>query len=206
MAIRLPDPYSHPNQVPGFEVASVTDNSPSYIERLPSGKILEVNNAAQYWSMTLNFPAMYTSEFLLIQSAIFSAKSSGDKISLILPHYEDYAIRQNTSTMSIASGQVGSTLVVTGYTDSKKPLVGKFIKLSNHTSKVYKVTSANKAGSTLTLGIYPNLAKKTSGVEKPIFNNVLFECWLENPNSITEVFSTDGVYEEFSLTFRENIS
>lgn len=202
--IRLPDPYTHPNEAPGFIVAGLTSNYPSFVETLPNGRVVEVANEAHYWGITLEYPELYFGEFQLVSNTLLTCAQQGKRLGVLLPHYEDYRVKQDTSTMAMAASQTGSSVVITNYTDSKLPFIGRFVKFTNCT-KVYKITSAAKTGSTLTLGIFPNLHRETTISTKPIFNNIIFECYVENLDKFQESFSVDGVFESLRLSLRENI-
>lgn len=201
--IRLPDPYTDPGIAPGFQVASLTDNRPVFVDNLPSGRQLKTTSTAQQWGIVINYPELLFEEFQLVKTTLDRVESTGDTLGLILPHYELYTVKQDPSTMSIAAEQVGNTLVITNFTDNKVPFVGRFLKLTNST-KVYKIIGVEREVNTLTLTIYPNLAKKTTLTTKPVFNNIIFECSIEEVPS--EVFSTDGIFEDFSVALKESIT
>lgn len=203
--IRLPDPYTHPGVAPGFEIASLKDIRPVLVENLPNGRQIKTSSTAQYWALTIKYPALYFEEYQLITTVLNTVESTGDTLGLILPHYELYTVKQDPSTMSIAANQVGNLLKITNYTDSAKPFIGRFLKLTNST-KVYKIIGVdhNPIAKTLDLTLYPNLAKKTLSTTKPIFNNIIFECSIEEIPE--ENFSSEGIFEEVSIPLRENIT
>lgn len=203
--IRLPDPLSQPG-APGFTSAKLLDNNPIYRERLPGGKIITLESAAQYWGVTLSYEELLPDEYDTILAAILESKSTGKFFSVLLPHKENYNVKGDPSNTIIMAGQEGNRLDISAFNLTGIPKKGDLIKLTNHCSKVYQIISASKTGSTLSLLLYPNLMKKTLGNEKPIFNNVLFQLALESPDKWDSTFSSEGTYNSFQLELAEAIT
>lgn len=202
--IRLPDPLTNPN-APGFVSVRVIDNDPNYRERLPGGSVLSLKGATQYWGIVLSYEDLFLEEYDILYSTILRAKQTGAKLEVLLPHQTNFNVKGDTSTSIIAPNQVGANLVISAF-NATPPKVGDIFRLTNHPSKVYKITSSVKNGSVLTLGIFPNLFKATTGLEKPIFNTVLYEVVLENPTQFDSNFSAEGVYSSFELELAESIT
>lgn len=207
MPTRLPDPFTHPGLAPGFTSAPLVDNEPILQDALPNGKVLEVSSALQYWSTTITYPDLFDEEYRLISSAINAAKAGDGQIQLALPQYLHMRVFGDLSTISIAAGQTGSSIVLgntAGITG--RPYVGDLFQLSTH-NKVYKITSVSvdSVNNTMTLGLYPKLAIATTASMKPKFNDILFNMKLTNRSTITETLNSDGMYESISYSLREHL-
>ncbi|AFB84011.1 hypothetical protein VPT02_146 [Vibrio phage VPT02] len=205
MAIRLPDPFTHPDEAPGFLKAPLVDNEPILQDELPNGKVLQTKTSAQFWSVNITYPELYELEYRLVSSAINEAKRTGDSIELILPQYVNFRILGDLTACSIAAGQKGSTIEITG-TNSLQgaPYLGDLFKLSTH-PKVYKITGFKKEDNKFILNIYPDLFIETTGNEKPVFNTVPLQVKLMGRESISEDVNADGMYENISYSFRESL-
>lgn len=205
MAIRLPDPFTHPDQAPGFLKAPLVDNEPILQDELPNGKVLTVQNAAQYWSVNITYPDLYELEYRLVSQAINEAKRTNEAMHIVLPQYSTFRVSGNLATTSIASGQKGNTIEIdnAGHLVGA-PYIGDLFQLSTH-PKVYKITGYKKEGNKITLNIYPDLFITTTGQEKPVFNNIMFQMKLIDRSSITEDINADGMFEGVSYSFRESL-
>lgn len=201
--IRLPDPLSQPG-APGFTNVRIVDNYPNYSERLPGGKVVSLQSAAQYWGITLYYDDLFFDEYNQLMMAIQEAKQTGKRLLVLLPSQTNFNVQGDTSGTYIAPGQKGANLVMTGFT-ATPPKVGDIFKLTNHNSKVYQIRTVSKVSGTLTLGIYPNLMAETTGLEKPIFNTVLYEMVLENAGQIDTTLLPEGVHASFQLELAESI-
>lgn len=204
--IRLPDPFTNPNEAPGFVSAPLVDNEPILQDELPNGKVKQVRSAAQFWSTTISYADLYESEYRYVMSAILESKRTGNHIEAVLPQYAVYRVFGDLTKCTIAAGQKGNSLVIgntTGLTG--RPFVNDLFQLSTDT-KVYKITKVDVdlAAHTMTLGIYPDLQTTTVGVnEHPNFNEVKFQMVLMNRSSIPENINADGLYTGVSLALRE---
>lgn len=210
--IRLPDPLSSPG-APGFTSVQMVDNNPMYRERLPGGKVLTLSSSAQYWGVTLSYEDLFSEEYNLLMSEILKSKQHGALIEVLLPHKENFNAIGNFDNVTIAPMQKGSELVLQNYNilgDTPEikgvPKVGDIFKLTNHCSKVYTITESSLQGTTLKLGVYPNLMRETTGAEKPIFSAVLYQLSLEDPSTFNATFLPEGVYGSFSLALAESIT
>ncbi|AJF40895.1 hypothetical protein [Vibrio phage JSF12] len=206
MAVRLPDPFTHPGMVPGFLSAPLTDYEPLIQDELPNGKVLEVKTSTQYWGLTITYPPLYPDEYKIISSAIMKAKNTDGVIQVALPQYLNMHVIGNESLTTIAAGQKGNTLVINNASGlSGNPHVGDLFKLSTH-EKVYKIVDFERVSpSQLRLELYPNLLITTNGTEKPVFNNLLFNMKLVGRTSIQENLNVDGMYTDVSYTLREAV-
>lgn len=202
--IRLPDPLTNPN-APGFTSVRVIDNDPLFRDRLSGGKVLTLKSMPQYWGVVLSYEDLMPEEYDILYSSILRAKQTGAKFEVLLPHQTNFHVQGDTSNAVISAGQKGANLVIGGFT-ATVPKLGDIFRLTNHPSKVYKITSVNLVGATLTLGVYPNLFKTTIGTEKPIFNTVLYELVLENPSQFDSNFTAEGIYNGFQLELAESIT
>ena len=205
--IRLPDPFTHPNEAPGFLSAPLTDNEPIIQDELPGGKVKQVKSAQQYWSTVITYPDLYDLEYRLVASAVFNAKRLDALINIVLPQYTNYRVFGDLATLSIPSRQQGNSLVIQGFKNMEGlPYVGDLFKLSTH-PKAYKITSVTvtDAGDTVTLGLYPNLVITTNGAEKPELNGVVLQMALVNRSSFKENINPDGMYTGFSIALRESL-
>lgn len=203
--IRLPDPLTNAG-APGFTSARLIDNNPVYRDRLPGGKVVVLSSAAQYWGVILSYEELLSYEYNIINSAILRSKLYGEPIEVLLPHKENYNVSGNPTSTIISAGQKGSVLSIRNYTLTGTPKEGDLLKLTNHCSKVYTIISSALVGSTLTLELYPNLFKTTTGNEKPIFNNILFQLVLENPDTWDSTFTPDSTYSSFQVELAETIT
>lgn len=203
--IRLPDPLTTPG-APGFVSAKMMDNNPVYRDRLPGGKVITLESAAQYWGLVLPYEELLPEQYDIIASKIFLSKSTGNPILVLLPHKENFRVSGDTNSVLIPASQQGSSLVINNYYLTGIPKSGDLFKLTNHCSKVYKILDASLNAGVLTLTLYPNLLKATTGIEKPIFNNILFQVALEDPSKWDSNFSPEGTYTSFQLELAETIT
>lgn len=205
MAIRLPDPFTHPDEAPGFLKAPLVDNEPILQDELPNGKVLQTKSSAQFWSVNINYPDLYELEYRLVSSAINEAKRTGDTIEIVLPQYVNFRVTGDLTATDIAAGQKGNTLEITNIAGIQgAPVLGDLFKLSTH-PKVYKITKFEKQGDKFILNIYPDLFIETTGNEKPVFNAIPLQVKQLGRESVTEDINADGMYEGVSYSFRESL-
>lgn len=204
--MRLPDPYTNPELSGlGFESVNLIDNDPVIRDELPNGKVNEVKVSAQYWGINISYPELFPDEYSVLDAFILEYKRTGDYIDVILPQYEAFRVRGNTSLVSIPAGQKGSNITMDTkglLTGTPKP--GDLFKLSNH-PKVYKITSFNKSGNTWSINLYPDLFITTTGAEKPVFNGILFRTKLMNGDAFGSTLNNNGTYSGISLNLRESL-
>lgn len=201
--MRLPDPYTNPDLCPGFETATLIDNDPMIRDEMPNGSVLEVKTASQYWGINITMPDLFPEEFYFLDAFISEYKRTGGYIEVLLPQYENFRVTGNITATTIASGQNGSTLHINntgGLAGVPKP--GDLFKLSTH-AKVYKITTVTTTATTMTLTLYPDLAITTSGVDKPVFNGILFRTKLMNGDSFSQELNNNGMYTGITLNLRE---
>lgn len=204
--MRLPDPYTNPELSGlGFESVNLIDNDPVIRDELPNGKVNEVKVSAQYWGINISYPELFPDEYNVLDAFILEYKRTGSYIDVILPQYEAFRVRGNTSLVSIPAGQKGSNITM----DTKGLLIGTpkpgdLFKLSNH-PKVYKITSFNKSGNTWSINLYPDLFITTTGAEKPVFNGILFRTKLMNGDAFGSTLNNNGTYSGISLNLRESL-
>ncbi len=205
MAIRLPDPFTHPDEAPGFLKAPLVDNEPILQDELPNGKVLQTKSSAQFWSVNITYPDLYELEYKLVSSAINEAKRTGDTLEIVLPQYVNFRVLGDLTATSIAAGQKGSTLEITNIAGIQgAPYLGDLFKLSTH-PKVYKITGFQRSGDKISLNIYPDLFIETTGHEKPVFNAIPLQVKQMGRSSTTEDINADGMYEGISYSFRESL-
>ncbi|WWD13559.1 distal tail protein [Escherichia phage vB_Eco_mar004NP2] len=204
--MRLPDPYTNPELSGlGFESVNLIDNDPVIRDELPNGKVNEVKVSAQYWGINISYPELFPDEYSVLDAFILEYKSTGGYIDVILPQYEAFRVRGNTSLVNIPAGQKSSNITM----DTKGlltgiPKPGDLFKLSNH-PKVYKITSFNKSGNTWSINLYPDLFITTTGAEKPVFNGILFRTKLMNGDAFGSTLNNNGTYSGISLNLRESL-
>ncbi|AHN83569.1 distal tail protein [Escherichia phage vB_EcoS_FFH_1] len=204
--MRLPDPYTNPELSGlGFESVNLIDNDPVIRDELPNGKVNEVKVSAQYWGINISYPELFPDEYNVLDAFILEYKRTGSYIDVILPQYEAFRVRGNTSLVNIPAGQKGSNITM----DTKGLLIGTpkpgdLFKLSNH-PKVYKITSFNKSGNTWSINLYPDLFITTTGAEKPVFNGILFRTKLMNGDAFGSTLNNNGTYSGISLNLRESL-
>lgn len=204
--MRLPDPYTNPELSGlGFESVNLIDNDPVIRDELPNGKVNEVKVSAQYWGINISYPELFPDEYNILDAFILEYKRTGSYIDVILPQYEAFRVRGNTSLVNIPAGQKGSNITM----DTKGLLIGTpkpgdLFKLSNH-PKVYKITSFNKSGNTWSINLYPDLFITTTGAEKPVFNGILFRTKLMNGDAFGSTLNNNGTYSNISLNLRESL-
>lgn len=204
--MRLPDPYTNPELSGlGFESVNLIDNDPVIRDELPNGKVNEVKVSAQYWGINISYPELFPDEYSVLDAFILEYKRTGSYIDVILPQYEAFRVRGNTSLVNIPAGQKGSNITM----DTKGlltgiPKPGDLFKLSNH-PKVYKITSFNKSGNTWCINLYPDLFITTTGAEKPVFNGILFRTKLMNGDAFGSTLNNNGTYSGISLNLRESL-
>lgn len=204
--MRLPDPYTNPELSGlGFESVNLIDNDPVIRDELPNGKVNEVKVSAQYWGINISYPELFPDEYSVLDAFILEYKRTGSYIDVILPQYEAFRVRGNTSLVNIPAGQKGSNITM----DTKGlltgiPKPGDLFKLSNH-PKVYKITSFNKSGNTWSINLYPDLFITTTGSEKPVFNGILFRTKLMNGDALGSTLNNNGTYSGISLNLRESL-
>lgn len=203
--MRLPDPFTNPDIAQGFTSARLVDNDPVIRDELPNGAVKEVKVSAQYWGIEITYPDLYPEEFMFLDSFIKECKRTGGYIEVLLPQYEPLRVSGNTSLVTIASGQRGSTIVMTNTSGLRGlPKPGDLFKLTTGT-KVYKITSVASTASTMTLTLYPDLFLTTNGSDKPIFNGILFRTKMASGETIDDNINPDGVYTGVSLKLRESL-
>lgn len=204
--MRLPDPYTNPELSGlGFESVNLIDNDPVIRDELPNGKVNEVKVSAQYWGINISYPELFPDEYSVLDAFILEYKRTGGYIDVILPQYEGFRVRGNTSLVSIPAGQKGSNITMDTkglLTGTPKP--GDLFKLSNH-PKVYKITSFSKSGNTWSMNLYPDLFITTTGAEKPVFNGILFRTKLMNGDAFGSTLNNNGTYSNISLNLRESL-
>ncbi len=204
--MRLPDPYTNPELSGlGFESVNLIDNDPVIRDELPNGKVNEVKVSAQYWGINISYPELFPDEYSVLDAFILEYKRTGSYIDVILPQYEAFRVRGNTSLVNIPAGQKGSNITMDTkgiLTGTPKP--GDLFKLSNH-PKVYKITSFNKSGNTWSINLYPDLFVTTTGAEKPVFNGILFRTKLMNGDAFGSTLNNNGTYSGISLNLRESL-
>lgn len=200
--MRLPDPYTHP-ELPGFESVTLIDNDTVTSDRMANNKVFEIRDVGQYWGISIPFPDLFPSEFFIIDSFIAEYKRKGGFIEILLPQYETSTVRGNLAGATIPANQKGSTVTMTIPNLTGAPKLGGLFKLDGH-YKVYKITSVDIKGTTLTIGVYPDLFITTSGAEKPVFNGVLFQTKAIGLERYKSTLTSDGMYESFTLNFEES--
>ncbi|QPB12127.1 hypothetical protein [Providencia phage PSTCR5] len=201
--MRLPDPYTHPGLVPGFESVTLIDNDPVTKDRMANNQVFEVRTVSQYWGISIPFPDLFPKEFFLMDAFIGEYKRKGGFIEILLPQYETFGIRGDLANAKIPGGQKGNSLTMNIPNLTGLPKVGGLFKLSSH-YKVYKITSVTTNGNNLTLGLYPDLATTTNGAEKPVFNGILFQTKPLQLETWKSTLTSDGMYESFTLNFEES--
>lgn len=204
--MRLPDPYTNPEYSGlGFESVTLVDNDPMIRDELPNGKVVEVKISAQYWGINISYPDLFPDEYAFLDAFLLEYKRTATYIDVLLPQYEAFRVRGDTSTVNIPAGQKGSQLLM----DSKgvltgRPKAGDLFKLSNH-PKVYKITGIKVTGNTWALNLYPDLFITTTGSEKPVFNGILYRTKLMNGDSFGSTLNSNGTYSGISLSLRESL-
>lgn len=203
MGIRLPDPYTH-TEAAGFVSAALIDNHPTIRDSLRNGKVLIVKDGAQYWGIKITYPELLPEEFALIISTIEKSKRTGESIDILLPQYSPFRV-SSTSGMTVAQGYQGSKLRVLN-AGTEIPYPGDLIQLGNSISKkVYRITDIDRVNATtLDIYLYPDLVITTTGMEVPIFNNILFNTVLDDWATTSDI-NTDGLYAGVTIAFRENM-
>lgn len=201
--MRLPDPYTHPGQVPGFESVTLIDNDQIMSDRMGNNQVFETRTVAQYWGISIPFPDLFPQEFYLMDGFICDYKRRGGFIEILLPQYETFGIRGNLLEAKIPSGQKGSTVTMNIPSLTGLPKVGGLFKFSTN-YKVYKITSVEANGNNLTIGVYPDLFITTNGSEKPVFNGILFQTKPVQLDRWKSTLTADGMYEGFTLEFEES--
>ena len=124
------------------------------------------------------------------------------------PNTRSSGFTGDTSLTSVLAGLSGTEVVIGGYSNLQgRPYLNDLFQLTGG-SKVYKITNIaiDTQADTLTLGVYPRLTRVTTGLEKPVFNTILFSMVLTDGTLPTEDPSTDGMYRGVELTLRENIT
>lgn len=203
-SIRLPDPFTHPNEAPGFLSAPLVDNQPLLVDEMPNGKVIKTKSSAQFWGINISYPDLYETEYRMVSSAINESKRLGSNIELVLPQHIVYRVTGDTSVVSIPAGLKGSVVEIDG-TDILRghPHVGDLFKLSTH-PKVYKITKFTKEKNKFIIYIYPDLFITTNGSEKPEFNDIRFQMTLVE-KSLVENINVDGLYTDVAYQFRESL-
>lgn len=203
--MRLPDPFTNPDIAQGFTSARLVDNDPVIRDELPNGRVLEVKVSAQYWGIEITYPDLYPEEFMFLDAFMKEYKRTGGYIEVLLPQYENFRVSGSTAAVAIASGQKGSTIVMTNTSALRGvPKPGDLFKLSTG-NKVYKITSVASTASTMTLTLYPDLFATTNGSDKPVFNGILFRTKMAAGETIEDNITPDGVYTGVSLKLRESL-
>ena len=204
MSVRLPDPFIVEG-APGFTTGDLMSNHPIIQDPLTDGRVLQVDNGNQYWSIDITYPDLFPEEYSLVISAIERAKATKDFIDILLPQYMHYRVVGDVGAAVIPAGQKSNTLRVTNVGQlGGIPLAGDLVQLLGSASrKVYRITyvDTDVAGQ-WTLGIYPDLQAQTTGVEKPEFNNILFQTKMTDWNHKSSI-NVDGMYTGVGFTFRE---
>lgn len=201
--MRLPDPFTHPGAVPGFQTASLIDNDPVVRDPLPNGKVNEVKMYAQYWGVEISFPDLYEGEYRILTSFIQEYKRTGTFIDVLLPQYEKFRVRGNTDLLKVQSGLKGSQLVITNVSSvSGVPQIGDLVRLSTH-PKVYQISSLVTDNTKWTINVYPDLFITTTGSEKLQLNGITFQTKITNANAFGKELNADGVYSGLTLSLRE---
>ena len=203
MSIRLPDPFVV-NNAPGFTVGDLVDNYPIIKDELQDGRVLQVKNGYQYWSINIEYPELLATEYSLVISAIEESKRTNSYIDILLPQYLHFRVLGDTTNTTITPGQRGSTIEIGGSNALQgAPLAGDLIQLTGVSKKVYRITSVDISSSnTWTLGVYPDLVITTVGTEKPKFNNILFQTVLTEWNTVSSI-NVEGLYTGAAYQFRE---
>lgn len=201
--MRLPDPFTNPDEALGFETANLIDNDPVIRDEMPNGSVLEAKFSAQYWGINIEFPDMTPTEFSFMDAFICEYKRTGGYIEVLLPQYERFNVKSGEDTTTIPSNQKGSILVIGNITSLVgRPKPGDLFKLSTH-PKVYKITTVSDTGGALRLSLYPDLFITTTGAEKPVFNGILFRTKLMSGDAWNQQIDTDGMYSDISINLRE---
>ena len=202
--MRLPDPYVD-QSAPGFSSAKLVDIDPYITDTMSNGTVLRTKVASQYWTLDLAYPDLTEDEFRIIHSSLADSKRLGTTVDVLLPQYEQYHVKGDTTTATVVDGSSGSQLTITDINDlTGSPRVGDLFKLSTH-SKVYKITDTDIQAGTWVLSLYPNLAVTTLNAN-PVFNNILFEMTLGKDSLPTEDVSVDGFYPGVSISLREQLN
>lgn len=203
--MRLPDPFTHPGKVPGFQTAELVDNDPVIRDELPNGKVGEVKIAAQYFGINISYPDLYESEFAILDSFVKEYKRTGGYIDVVLPQYERFRLQGNVGALRAQSGQKGSMITVLNTASVVGvPQMHDLFKLSTN-SKVYKITKVEVLSGKWNIYLYPDLAITTNGSEVPVFSGIVFRTKLMNGDAFVEHLDADGVYSGFALNLRESL-
>jgi len=203
--LRLPDPLTNPN-APGFTDVRMIDNYPIYRDRLAGGSVVTLASGAQYWSISLTYSELFPEEQYILSTSLLNCKHKGQPLMVLLPQYENFHTIGDPSSITIAAGQQGNNLTMQNYNLTGAPKAGDLFQLTNHSSKVYKITNVVLVGTILTLEVYPNLRVPTTGNEKPVFNGILFQTVLAKPEAVESTFTSDRHYSGFTLELEEHVT
>jgi hypothetical protein len=203
MSIRLPDPFVNV-EAPGFTSAPLASNQTLMQDFLTDGSVLQVKTGEHYWSTDITYPDLFPEEYAIIISAIDEAKRTGEYLDVYLPQVSSYRVGGSPSGTSIQAGSKGSSVTITGVnTLTGVPLAGDYFQLTGSSKKVYRITSVDTSTDGVwTLNLYPDLQITTTGAEKPIFSNILFQMAITNWNDVSNL-NVDGLYVNVGLQLRE---
>ncbi len=203
---RLPDPTTIPAG-PGFISLAITDNSPGMVHPLNDGGSVGVKFEGNYWTVTLGYPKLTPAESIQIHAFLESLGGPFTNFYVELPTLNSLAngnlpsepLAANVSQVGVNSNQ----LKIVGITDNTFS-VGDPIKLTNH-PKIYKIVNKEIDGSasilTLNCSILSPTTIATASLE---IGNILMRVRLTSSFK-APTLNSDGLYEGFSVSLRENI-
>lgn len=204
--LRLPDPNTVPPG-PGFTGVALTNNSPGTIHNLNTGASIGVKFEGSYWTFSINYPEMYPDEADTIVPLLQSLSGGFQTIYVQLPqhiHPKNGPIpSSHAGNISLDPSRADAVIVSDWATFGLELTTGDMIKFTD-SNKVYQIVLVQNTGVNKRLILNDYVLDRnsiaTSGFET---GGLLFRVRMEG--SINPQLTSRGLYEGFSVNFRENI-
>lgn len=207
---RLPDPTTSPAG-PGFVAVGLTNNVQGTISNLNTGGSISVESGGSFWTFSINYPELTIEEGDTIFPILTYLANGFKTIYVQLPQYinpKTGAWSTSTSAL-IAEGEINvidsNTIEIPLWSTRGGDLsAGDMLKFTN-SNKIYKIafTSLNADTKRIVLSssIIDTNLMPTAGLEP---NNIKFRVRIQQ-EAIQEQLTSRGVYEAFTVNFKENI-
>jgi hypothetical protein len=210
---RLPDPLTSPAG-PGFTTIALTDNAPGMLRNLNGGGSISVKYAGNYWTLNISYPQLdYGQEANELIGFLYSLQGTFNNFHIQVPTYNEPGRGTNPwtgalpSVVDVTAGASSNQIDIANWSTLTDDInIGDVFKLSDVAAhKIYMVTGKSLNADVMTLTCNsevaedPNLAVSTIDPR-----DVLFRVRLEGKLPNLQL-NSDGLYEGFSLTLRENI-
>lgn len=180
-----------------FKSFSITSNRPTLINQTLSGKKQVRQIGSQYFSFSVQMPAMKQEIYQLYFAFLDKQKSSFEDFTIAAP-LDNLGLAKTETDILVNNNHVAgdATITIDGLTANQVGAfkAGDYIKFNGH-SKVYMLQNDTNASGTgtATILISPPLVKALANNEVIITNKPQFTVYLET-DALTSNTGSDGFF------------